>query len=295
MDIFMSPIIIGAHVSSSGGIYNAIDNAKNIEAEAIQIFPSAPQMWRMTQHKAEAIEKFNELYSSSNLKEIWIHNIYLANLAADTTEHLKKSIDSVLHALNLAKQINAKGVVLHTGSHKGKGFESVVDQIVDALEEILDRSDSSTILALEDMAGQGGTIGTTFEELETLLQHVNSSRLKVCLDTCHAFAAGYDIRNKKSVSSVIQQFDSTIGLENLAVVHANDSKVDLGEQKDRHENIGQGYIGTLGFEEMVHHPVFAQKAFILEVPGYPDADTGKSNGPDIINIDELKRIRNLKK
>ncbi|MCH2657707.1 MAG: deoxyribonuclease IV [Dehalococcoidia bacterium] len=291
----MSPIIVGAHVSSSGGIYNAIDNAKLIEAEAIQIFPSAPQMWRMTQHKPEVIEKFNKLYAASDLKEIWIHNIYLANLAADTAEHLKKSIDSVLHALNLAKQINANGVVLHTGSHKGKGFENVVDQVVSALEEILDRSSSSTILALEDMAGQGGTIGTTFEELGILLQRVNSSRLRVCLDTCHAFAAGYDIRDRKSVSSVIQQFDNTIGLENLAVIHANDSKVDLGEQKDRHENIGQGYIGTLGFEEMIHHSGFAGKAFILEVPGYPNTDTGKSNGPDQINIDELKRIRSLKK
>jgi len=291
----MSPIIIGAHVSSSGGIYNAIDNAKNIDAEAIQIFPSPPQMWRMTQHQPDIITKFNELFVLSDLKEIWIHNIYLANLAADTAEHLKKSIDSVLHALNLANKINANGVVLHTGSHKGKGFESVVDQVVSALEEILDRSDSSTILALEDMAGQGGTIGTTFEELETLLKRVNSSRLKVCLDTCHAFAAGYDIRNKKSIAAVIQQFDSTVGLENLAVVHANDSKVDLGEQKDRHENIGQGFIGTQGFEEMIHHPGFAKKAFILEVPGYPNADTGKSNGPDQINIDELKRIRSLKK
>jgi len=289
----MNSIIVGAHVSSSGGIYNAIDNAKAINAEAIQIFPSAPQMWRMTQHKPDAIEKFKELYAASNLKEIWIHNIYLANLAADTNEHLNKSIESVLHALDLANQINANGVVLHTGSHKGKGFENVVDQVVSALEEILDRSPSSTILALEDMAGQGGTIGTTFEELETLLKRVNSSRLKVCLDTCHAFAAGYDIRDEKSVSSVIQQFDDTIGLENLAVIHANDSKVDLGEQKDRHENIGQGYIGTVGFEAMLHHPGFAQKSFILEVPGYPEPQTGKSNGPDQINIDELKRIRSL--
>jgi deoxyribonuclease IV len=286
----MPEFIVGAHVSSSGGVFNAIGNGEKIEAEAIQIFASPPQTWRQTNHKPDVIAKFRELHEASSVGDVWIHNIYLANLAAEDPEQLAKSIDSVRFAMRIADAIGAEGVVLHTGSHKGKGMDAVADQVTNALIEILEDAPGTALLALEDMAGQGGQIGKEFAELGLLLKRVQSDRLQVCLDTCHAFAAGYDIGSAEGIEVSMTEFDRAIGLEHLAVVHANDSKVELGGQRDRHENIGEGKIGLAGFEVITSHPAFQDKAFLLEVPGF-DTDEGKADGPDLENINRLKRLR----
>jgi deoxyribonuclease-4 len=286
----MPDFIVGAHVSSSGGIFNAIPNGEKIEAEAIQIFASPPQTWRQTNHKPEAIEKFRELHEASGINDVWIHNIYLANLAAEDPEQLKKSIDSVQFSLRIADAIGAEGVVLHTGSHKGRGMDAVADQVADALVEILKDAPGTALLALEDMAGQGGQIGKDFSDLGLLLKRVKSDRLQICLDTAHAFAAGYDIATSEGIEVAMTEFDDEIGLEHLAVVHANDSKIALGGQRDRHENIGEGHIGIEGFEVITAHPAFQGKAFLLEVPGFENED-GKADGPDLENINRLKRLR----
>ena len=286
----MPDFIAGAHVSSSGGIFNAIGNGQRIEAEAIQIFASPPQTWRQTNHKPEAIEKFRGLHADSAIGDVWIHNIYLANLAAEDPEQLAKSIDSVRFAMRIADEIGAQGVVLHTGSHKGRGMDAVIDQVSDALTTIMNDAPGTTILALEDMAGQGGQIGKEFGELGSLLKRVRSERLQVCLDTCHAFAAGYDISDRDAIDVAMTEFDREIGLDRLAVVHANDSKVELGAQRDRHENIGEGHIGNDGFEVIAGHPAFQGKAFLLEVPGFENED-GKADGPDLENINRLRALR----
>ena len=289
----MGKIVIGAHVSSSGGIFKAIERGEAIEAEAVQIFPSAPQMWRPTTHKPEAIAKFRELHAESSIGAVWLHNIYLANLATDEPEHLEKSIGAVLNALTVADAIGAEGVVLHTGSHKGAGMEAVVDQVSDALVRILDEAPGNAVLALENAAGQGGAIGKEFSELGMLIARVASPRLQVCLDTCHAFAAGYDIGSPEGVAATVAEFDDAIGLDRLAVLHANDSKMELGGLRDRHENIGEGFIGTGGFEPLMAHPAFDDKVMLLEVPGFPGADGSKADGPDLENVTRLKRIREL--
>ncbi len=147
------------------------------------------------------------------------------------------------------------------------------------------------MLALENAAGQGGTIGTEFEELGRLIKGVGSDRLQVCLDTCHAFAAGYDLRNAEAVEATMQQFDDAIGLDRLAVVHANDCKVELGDQRDRHENLGDGHIGEAGWRALAASEAFEGKALILEVPGIPDEETGKGDGPDLENVNRLKTYR----
>ncbi len=286
----MPDFIAGAHVSSAGGIFNAIGNGDKIEAEAIQIFASPPQTWRQTNHKAEAIEKFRDLHAESGIGDVWIHNIYLANLAAEDPEQLTKSIDSVQFALRIADAIGAEGVVLHTGSHKGRGMDAVIDQVSDALVTIMKDAPGTAILALEDMAGQGGQIGKQFGELGSLLKRVQSERLQVCLDTCHAFAAGYDLSDADAIDVAMTEFDREIGLEQLAVVHANDSKVELGGLRDRHENIGEGHIGNDGFEVIAGHPAFQGKAFLLEVPGFENED-GKADGPDLENINRLRALR----
>ena len=191
----------------------------------------------------------------------------------------------------IASKISATGVVLHTGSHKGLGIDAVSDQVIQALIKILDETPTNTKLALENMAGQGGVIGATFEELGMLLDGVNSDRLGVCFDTCHAFAAGYDISNSKGVDNTMNEFDAAIGFEKLLVVHANDSLMELGGNRDRHENIGQGFIGDDGFKAILGHSAFAEVPFLLEVPGYPTDDSEKGNGPDLQNVNHLKKLR----
>jgi deoxyribonuclease-4 len=283
-------IAIGAHVSSSGGIFTAIERGEAIEAEAIQIFASAPQMWRATKHKPEAIERFRDLHAASSIGEVWIHNIYLANLASDDPELLAKSIDSVVNALTVADAIGAQGVVLHTGSHKGRGLAEVERQVCDAITTILERSPGAAVLALENAAGHGGVIGKEFAELGALLHGVGSPRLQVCVDTCHAFAAGYNLADPEGLAIAMAEFDSEIGLDRLAVVHANDSKMPLGGERDRHENIGDGHIGLDGFRTILAASAFQGRAFLLEVPGIPGAD-GKADGPDLENVRRLKQIR----
>lgn len=284
-------ISVGAHVSSSGGIYTAIGRGEAIGAEAIQIFPSAPQTWRPTNHKPEAIARFRELHAASSIGEVWIHNIYLANLATEDPALLQKSIDSVLNALTVADAIGALGVVLHTGSHKGQGLDAVARQVCDALTRILKEAPGEAVLALENAAGHGGVIGKTFRELGQLIDAVKHPRLRVCIDTCHAYAAGYDIADPDGLELAMMEFDSAVGIERLAVVHANDSKLPLGSERDRHENIGDGYIGLDGFRTILSAEEFRGKAFLLEVPGIPDAQ-GKADGPDEENIRRLKQLRN---
>ena len=281
----MAGVRVGAHVSSSGGVFKAIERAEAIEAEAIQIFPSAPQMWRKTRHKPEAIAQFKELHEASAVGEVWLHNIYLANLAAEDPEQLEKSIDSVVNALMVADAIEADGVIMHTGSHRGRGFEAVVRQVTDALARILDESPGEAILALENAAGQGGVIGGEFAELGAILKAVDSPRLRVCFDTCHAYAFGYDIADPKTIKEVVKEFDGEVGLDHLVVLHANDSKMQLGGNRDRHENIGDGHIGTEGLRVAMAEPAFQGKAWLLEVPGI------EGDGPDLENVNRLKRIR----
>ena len=284
-------IQVGAHVSSSGGIFNAVKRGVDIGAEALQIFVSSPQMWRATNHTPEATAKFLEMHAAAKLGEVWVHNIYLANLATETDEQLERSIGSVVNALTVGAAVGAKGVVLHTGSHHGAGLAPFLEQVSGALRAILDTTPDNITLALETMAGQGGTIGKEFEELGALLRAVDSPRLQVCLDTCHTFAAGYELRTPEGVEATMRAFDDAIGVEHLAVVHANDSKTPLGGLRDRHENIGDGHIGTDGFRAICAHPAFAGKAFLLEVPGLPTEAHPKGDGPDAENIARLKAIR----
>ncbi|MDP6604660.1 MAG: deoxyribonuclease IV [Dehalococcoidia bacterium] len=276
---------IGAFVSSSGGIFNAIERAEAIEAEALMTFGSNNRTWRKTQHKPEVIERFREAHAASTVGEVWLHNIYLANLATDDPALLERSTDCVVNGLTVADAIAADGVILHTGSHQGRGFETMFEQVVKALTGILDDSPGDAVLALENAAGQGGVIGSQFSELGAILKAVDSPRLQVCLDTCHAFAAGYDLADKQAIEEVLDEFDREIGLDHLAVLHANDSMMELGGRRDRHDNIGDGHIGTDGFHVMMEQPALRGRAWLLEVPGI-DGD-----GPDLENVNRLKKIR----
>ncbi len=285
----MKQLQIGAHVSSSGGIWKAVERGVAIEAEALQIFPSAPQNWRPTKHTPEAFTRFAEARAAASLGEVWLHCIYLVNLATELPEQLEKSIAAVVNALTVADAAGANGVVLHTGSHKGSGLEACLPQVAGAIEQIFEQAPGSAVLALENAAGHGGTIGRDFLELGTILKAVGTPRLQVCVDTCHAFAGGYNLADPVGVQEMLEEFEREVGLQNLAVWHLNDSKQGLGDQRDRHENIGDGRIGSEGFrvwfDAISRVPEIPANALLLEVPGI------ENDGPDLENVRRVKAIR----
>ena len=278
-------VAIGAHCSAAGGLWKAIERAVAIEAEAVQLFGASPRAWRPTKHKPEAFERFRELRAEAGIGQVWLHGSYLVSLAARSDEQYEKSIASVVNALTVAHTAGAEGVVLHTGSHMGDGLEAVLPRVVAAIERILDESPDGPLLALENATGQGGAIGGTFAELGAILDAADSPRLSVCLDTCHTFAAGYEITTPEGMAETIAELDKEVGRDRLAVIHANDSKQELGSGRDRHENIGDGHIGNEGFRTILAEPAFAGQALLLEVPGI------EGDGPDRENVRRLKKLR----
>lgn len=294
--------IVGAHVSAAVSLDLSLERAQKIGAEVTQIFISPPQQWAKSKHENPEIEKYKAKVLETGIKPNFIHGTYLVNLATANPEHLQKSIDWLKYAMKTAKELGVTGVIFHTGSHKGLGFEKALDQICKALTTILNSSvipakagiqldprvreddKKRPYLILENSAGGGGSIGSKFSELGQILKKTGNDRLRVCIDTCHAFAAGYDIRTPKGLQSTLEEFESEIGLQNLVAFHANDSKFELGAGKDRHENIGEGFIGKEGFSNIVNNKAFKDIPFILEVPGFA------GTGPDAENIQILKSL-----
>jgi deoxyribonuclease-4 len=276
---------IGAHVSSAGGISKAVERGVEIGCETIQIFGSSPQSWAFKPIPDTEIQAFRKKSAETGLGPVYLHAIYLINLGTSNQANLEKGIESLINYMNLAADIGAGGVIFHPGSHRGAGYDGVFAQTVDSIKRVLDNSREGPYLCLENMAGMGQHIGAKFEELGQVLKAVASPRLRICLDTQHSFAAGYDLTTPKGIEMMVTEFDEAIGLENLAAVHANDSKQPCGSGVDRHDNIGEGLIGEVGFEAIMSNPAFRGVPFFLEVPGYD----GK--GPDQRNVEALKRIR----
>ena len=277
--------LIGAHVRSGGGVWNAIDHAQAMGAETIQIFSGAPQAWKRKVYKPDEVELFKQKTAETGIAPAFIHGLYLVNLASQNPEFLVKSLDALTNEMHAASLIGAKGVIFHLGSHKGAGYESCVDQVIDYIKRVLQATPPDAWLILENSAGMGGAIGSKFAELGKIIKDSGSDRVKVCLDTCHLFAANYDIATSAGLKATLDEFDSEIGLERLVAVHANDSKQPLGAGMDRHENIGDGHIGREGFLNILSNPAFKDIPFLLEVPGYDDS------GPDARSVEVLKGIR----
>lgn len=261
------------------------EQAEELGAEALQIFISAPQQWQPPKLTAEDVEVFKAGHAVNPIP-VFFHGVYLVNLAAEDTTLGNRSTGSLKQYLRWAGDMGVLGTIFHVGSHKGAGFEGTVDRICERMGEALVYADNGTWLIMENNAGQGGGIGCSFSELGTLIRGMGGhERIKVCLDTCHAFAMGYDIASREGCEQAMEEFDREIGLDRLVAVHANDSKMPLGGVRDRHENIGDGHIGYEGFRTILSHPAFGGLPFILEVPGI---DGG---GPDKENVDRLKKIR----
>ena len=275
---------VGAHVSAAGALDKCLDRAREIGAEAVQLFASGPQSWRPPAHRDEAMQRLRRRAAEVGMADLFLHGIYLVNLASADAALLGRSVGSLKQYMTVAARVGARGVIFHLGSHKGAGFAAVLPQVTEAMERVLSETPDETWLILENSAGQGGSIGSTFAELGAIIRRVGSPRVKVCLDTCHCYAAGYDLKTPAGVAAVMDEFAREVGLDRLVVVHANDCKAGLGSGLDRHENIGQGHLGEDGFRAILGHPAFHGLPFILEVPGFTGA------GPDRENVDILKRL-----
>lgn len=276
---------IGAHVSTAGGLDKAYERAQAIGAEAIQIFGSSPQSWAFKMPQENVAARFRQLAQETGISPAFIHAIYLINLGSPNPDNLRKSIQALVDAMTLAAQTSVAGVIFHAGSHKGAGYDGIFKQTVDAIQEVLERSPQGPYLVIENSAGMGQHIGSRFDEIGRILRAVDSPRLRVCLDTEHSFAAGYNLADRQGILEAMEEFDKAIGLGHLVAVHANDAKVPFGSGVDRHANIGEGFIGTAGFEVIMAHPAFHHVPFLLEVPGLDN------NGPDAPNVQALKDIR----
>ncbi len=276
---------IGAHVSAAGGLDKAFDRALELGAEAIQLFTAAPQSWRRRSIASKEIDAFRRRAQETGIGPNFVHGVYLINLASPRPDLVEKSVHSLTEEMHLCHALGISGVIFHLGSHKGEGFEAVFGQICQALATVLSQTPQETFLILENSAGMGDAVGSKFAELGRILREVSSPRLKICLDTQHMFAAGYDVRTRPGLEKALEELEREVGIDKLVAVHANDSKCPLGGGIDRHENIGQGYIGREGFMNIMAHPVFRHIPFLLEVPGLD------GEGPDKPNVDALKEVR----
>jgi deoxyribonuclease-4 len=275
----------GAHVSMAGGINKAPSRAYEIGCECFQIFTRSPHGGDPPPLHKNTVESFLKECSACNFSDYYIHTPYFINLASKNHRIRHSSILLIKREMERGSTIGAKYVVTHLGSAKDVGESQGIKNVVDGLKRVLDAGSNSTKLLIEVSAGQGVIIGDRFEEIAEILKGVGNPDLGVCLDTAHVFASGYDIRTEEGVRKTLDEFSFVIGLERLKLLHGNDSKVGLGERKDRHEHIGKGKIGIEGFRAIVNAPSLSGMDLIIETPL-------DKVGDDIRN---LKRLRGLKK
>jgi deoxyribonuclease IV len=274
----------GAHVSSSGGIDTAIDRITAIRGDCVQVFTQSPRMWRPTDHKPEAIERFRAKRREAGIGGVACHALYLCNLAAPSDEIHEKSVRAICNTVDVASAIEADAVIFHLGSHLGAGVEVGLERACAALAEILEHCEGDTWLCMENSAGTGATIGRSLTELGVLLERLDHHpRLGVCLDSCHLYVSGYDVTDRGAVDELVAELAERIGLERLRALHINDSAAELGSNRDRHANIMEGLMGE-GLGAFLAHPAFQHLAAYLEVPGED------KHGPD---ADEIRKLRDL--
>ncbi len=260
-------MLIGAHVSTAGGLVKAWERGRELGCDAIQVFNQSPRQWRPTAWKDEDIARFRELLADGPVRAVVIHAVYLLNCAAADRELWEKSVASLVHSLRMGDAIGAVGVVLHPGSARGEPIAEAHARVGEALRRALAESEQCPIL-LEDTAGAGETIGRDFGELARLLELAGGDgRLGICLDSCHLLASGYDVRDAERLATVLDECDRVIGLDRLRCLHVNDSREPLGSNRDRHAPLGAGELGVDGCAAFLAEPRFEGLPAIFEGPG----------------------------
>lgn len=282
-----SKMNLGAHISIAGGVFNIFERAKNITANSIQIFTKSNNRWFSKPYSKDEIEKFHKLRKEFNPYSIFAHDAYLINLCSTKLETEKKSIDAFIDELNRCDQLNLPYLVMHPGSHLGKGEEWGLDKIVENFNFILNKNpDYKVMILLETTSGQGTNLGYKFEHLKYILNGVErKDKFGVCIDTCHIFSAGYDISTESAYEKTFIEFDKIVGLEKLNAFHLNDSKHPLGSKKDRHQHIGKGEIGLEAFRYLLNDKRFSDIPMVLETP---------KNDVKNMDVENLKVLRSLR-
>ena len=260
--------LVGAHMPTGKGLWDAVRRGKGIGCTAVQVFTSSPQMWKAKDPTEETVEKLAEALKETGIgRHIVSHDSYLINLAAPDEELREKSVRGLVGEMRRCAMLRIPYVVSHMGAHVGQGEETGLKRVAEATKRILKETADEVTLLMETTAGQGTCLNWRFEHLAKILDLVKGhKRLAVCLDTCHVFAAGYDLRTKVAYQQTMGEFDRLVGLSRIRAVHCNDSKNPLGSRKDRHEHLGEGEIGPVGFQCLVRDKRFEHTPILVETP-----------------------------
>ena len=281
----MDTNLIGAHVSAAGGPQKAVERAVELGVSVFQTFGSSPKQYQVAEPKEEDVLAFKQARKEAGITHIFLHGPYLVNLASSTPAVRHSSRTALAGHLRIAQKLGADGVIFHVGSvgagnHKGDALERVIK----GMKEVLEKVPGSADLILENGSGGGGKIGSTIEDIATIVKGVDSKRVGVCVDTCHAFTAGVLVCTPEGINDFFDNWEQELGEGVLRAIHANDSKAEAGSYMDRHENIGEGRIGKDGFRNLANDPRASKLPWILEVPGF------EGGGPDKKNIAILRKI-----
>ena len=269
--------MVGLHVSAAGSIDLAFDRAKELGATTFQVFTRNPNQWKFKPIAEETATAFRDKRKESGFARVVDHMPYLPNLASPETSTKKISRYTLDEELKRCDALGIDYLVVHLGSHLGKGSAVGIANIAEACDEAIEGSTGDSSILLENMAGQKNCVGARFEELVAILEKVDSNgRVGICLDACHLFAAGFDLTNEEAVKNTMGLFDDVVGFDRLKVIHLNDSKGVLGSRLDRHENIGKGKIGRKGIRALLHYPGISERPLIMETP-YEDVRTMKQS------------------
>lgn len=280
-------MMIGAHVSTAGGLATAIERGTEMGCRAIQIVNQSPRVWLPISYGPEDIADFVDARRRSPIESVVIHTSYLINMATRDSSMRQKSLNSLIHALRLGDALGAVGIVQHPGAQKGEELEPCLRRAADLMLEALDESESCGFL-LEHMAGRQAILGRDLEQLATLIEMAGGHpRIGVCIDTCHLHAQGFDVTTVEGLERTLAEFDRVIGLERLRCVHLNDSRDGRGSGRDRHANLGQGTMGPTGLAAALSEPRFERLPVILETPG------PRRKGPDEREVRSALRLRQM--
>jgi deoxyribonuclease-4 len=278
-------MLIGAHVSTAGGLVEAHRRGVERGCDAIQVFNQSPRMWRPTRWKPDDVAEFLELMKDGPIESVTIHAVYLINPATKDREMRRKSADSLIHALRMGDEIRADGVVIHPGSTVGEPHEEALARAGEMFEHALAESDSCRLL-LENTAGAGNTLGRSFRELRELVDLAGGhKRIGICLDSCHLLASGFDIRTADKLSEVLDSCGKLVGMRRLRCLHMNDSQTPLGSNRDRHAPPGDGELGPRGCGAFLSEPRFEKLPVLFEGPGV------EGKAPAKVDIDRMRELR----
>ena len=279
-------MLLGVHVSGVSKIYEAVENAHTLGCNTMQIFSRNPQRWRADFLEPKEVEEFNRRLEKYRIKPVFIHISYLINLASPNPRLYEASIEAYIEDILEAHTLKADYIVTHMGSHKETSEEAGIKRLTEALNRILERTKNTRVgILLENTSGSGSWLGYKFIHQKKILEGIkNKERVNLCLDTAHAYLAGYDISNKVGLEATLDEIDKLVGLSLIKVIHLNDARDKLGSRHDRHEDIGKGNIGLEGMSYIVNHPKVRDIPFILETPKESEED-------DIRNLNTVRKLR----